>query len=277
MSAILIDTSDGLMRITLNRPDCQNSLVAEVYAEIIAAAREAEADPDVRVILFRAAGKNFCLGADAGNLDSYSDRGLVDTFQQDFHGKIGLQGGVGGALDELGIGAWALAFASIEKPVVCAIQGIAAGGGFALAMLPHFRIAARDARFVSAFPKLGLGCEMGLSATLPAVCGRQKALDILLSSRPVGAEEAFEIGVVDRLSDPDDLEKAAEKYAREFVSMAPLAVRATLRQLRRAWLKELRAALEVEWRDQSVLFSSADFKEGVKAFAERRTPEFSGR
>lgn len=276
-SSLIVEKADGVMTLTLNRPESQNSIIAEVYAQLIIAAREAEADDTIRVILLRASGKNFCMGADAGNLDGYSERGLCETFEQDFFGKIGLEGGAGGPLNDYGIGAWALAFASIEKPIICAVQGVAAGGGFALAMLPHFRIAAKDARFVSAFPKLGLGSELGLSATLPAVCGMQKALDIILSSRPVGGEEAFHLNIVDRIAEAEDLDAAASDFAMEIAAMAPLAVRATLRQLRRGWMEKLRTQLEIEWRDQMVLFASNDFKEGVRSFTDRRPANFTGR
>lgn len=276
-NSVLVEKADGVMKMTLNRADSQNSIIAEVYAQLITAAREAEADDQIRAILLQASGKNFCMGADAGNLTSYSERGLSETFEQDFFGQIGLDGGVGGPMNDYGIGAWALAFASIEKPIICAVQGVAAGGGFALAMLPHFRIAAGDTRFVSAFPKLGLGSELGLSATLPAACGMQNAMDIILSSRTVDGEEAFRLGIVDRLSKAEELDVAANEFALEIAALAPLAVRATLRQLRRGWLEKLRTQLEIEWRDQMALFASEDFNEGVRSFAERRPASFTGR
>ena len=276
MAVTKTDQQDGIFTLTLDRPTSHNSLNAAVYAEILDAIQEAERDDRVRVIVTRSEGRSFSVGADAGNLDGYAGRGLRQTFDEDFSRKMGMHTGPCGALEDLGVGRWVLAVARVEKPWICAVQGVAAGGGFALAMLHHFRIASEKARFTAAFSKLGLGPELGLSSTLPAICGRQAAMAILLSSRMIEAEEAHRLGIVDRLVPHDDLEEKTLEFAGELARAAPLAVRAVLRSLSRRWLIELREALEVEWRDQAVLFSSQDFAEGVSAFAERRSPQFHG-
>jgi 2-(1,2-epoxy-1,2-dihydrophenyl)acetyl-CoA isomerase len=277
MTSVRTDRDAGVLYLTLDRPAANNSLSATVYAEMLGAMQDAERDPAVRVIVTRASGRNFSVGADAGNLDGYGRRGIAQTFDEDFADKIGIHTGAAGPLEALGIGRWVLAVTAIEKPWIASVQGAAAGGGFALSMLHHFRIASETARFTAAFGRLGLGPEMGLSATLPAACGRQKAMDIILSSRLVEAREAHAIGIADRLAAPELLEAETARFAGELAAMAPLAVRATLRQLRAQWQAELRAQLELEWRDQAVLFTSEDFAEGVSAFAGRRVPVFHGR
>ncbi len=265
------------MLITLNRPEANNSFNVSIFKSMLEPLHEAERDDRVKVIVTRAAGRHFSVGAEGSWLAGSGPQGLNETFSENTADKLGVHVGAAGAMEELGIGRWIYAVASIQKPMIASIQGAAAGGGFAIAMLHHFRIGSEKARFIAAFGKLGLGPEMGLSASLPAVVGRQRAMDILLNSPVIEGAEAHAIGLLDRLVSSGSLEEETLRYAGQLAALAPLAVRATLRQLSRTWLRDLRDQLEIEWRDQCLLFASADFREGVTAFMERRPPAFGGR
>jgi enoyl-CoA hydratase/carnithine racemase len=160
-------------------------------------------------------------------------------------------------------------------PLVAAVQGFAVGGGLGLALACDLRVASADTRFAANFARLGIHHGFGLSLTLPEVVGSQRALELLLTGRRVGGAEAERMGLCDRLA--DDPRAGARQLASELAEAAPLAVRA-MRATQRAGLVEgFRAAVERERAEQLRLMETADFKEGVAATSERRTPRFSGR
>lgn len=276
MADVDVERHGPVMVITLARPEQGNSLTGGCWLAILEALHEAERDRAVRVIVTRAKGKTFSVGADASDVGQFGQSTLNELFSREFSDWSGRQSGAAVELEPLGIGRWTLAAASIEKPWITAVNGVAAGGGMALSLMSHFRIGSTRAKFAAAFTKLGIGPEMGLSAILPAVVGRQTAMDLLLSSRLVKAQEAHQIGLIDQLVEPDALESETLRLAERIAKYAPLATSATIRACLRSWLHDIRRQLEVEWRDQNTLMKSDDCKEGAAALFRGRAAEFTG-
>lgn len=217
-----------------------------------------DAEVDCRAVVLCAEGKHFCAGANFGgrsepaeqptNADG-SPRHLYDAAVELF---------------------------STKTPVVAAVQGAAIGGGLGLACMPDFRIAAPEARFAANFARLGFHHGFGLSATLPDIIGQQKAMELLYTGRRIKGDEALAIGLADRVVPLDQLRSAAHELAAEIAASAPLAVVSIRETLRGDLAKRVRAATDRELVEQDRLQTTNDWKEGVKAMAERRTPDFTG-
>lgn len=262
---VITDRAGAIATVTLNRAPSHNSMTADMFAGLLAAFREAEAD-DVRVIVTKAAGRSFCVGADAADLVSSTDKTLGQTFRQTFEGRQGV-GTMGGeaaqSFDDLGFNRWAWEVAQIKVPMIARITGAAAGGGLGLALLHHFRFADTTAKFTTAFGRLGLGCELGCSYFLPEIVGWQRALDMMVTSRVVRADEALEIGLIDQLAEPDQLDHAVMAYADRICATPILAARAAIEARVRRRNTELLQALRLEWERQKSLWGTPEFKASV--------------
>lgn len=214
------------------------------------------ADTAVRAVVLCSEGKNFCAGADftgrSGQARPVSAGGAGELYEQ------------------------AARLFETPLPVVAAVQGAAVGGGLGLACSADFRVASSSTRFSANFSRLGLHQGFGLSVTLPDIVGRQTALDMLLTGRRVGGEEAAEIGLTDRLV-VGDVREAAFQVAADIAEAAPLAVRAIRATMRAGLADRFRAATAAELAEQDRLRRTADFAEGIRASAERRRPQFEGR
>jgi 2-(1,2-epoxy-1,2-dihydrophenyl)acetyl-CoA isomerase len=223
-----------------------------------------------RAIVLCSEGKHFCAGADFAGRTARAGPGAGGAGV----GRGGAGVGRGGAkklYDE------AVRLFRAELPVVAAVQGAAVGGGLGLACSADFRVASPQARFLANFARLGLHHGFGLTVTLPAIVGQQPALEMLYTGRRVGGEEAARIGLADRLADPDGLRAAAHELAAEIAASAPLAVRSIRATMRGGLADRIREATDHEVAEQEQLQRTADFAEGVRASAERRTPRFGGR
>ncbi len=208
---------------------------------------------DARAIVLQSVGKHFCAGAD------FTGRSVA--------GRIGGGGGAGELY------AQALRLFRAPLPVVAAVQGAAVGGGLGLACAA----ASPQSRFSANFARIGLHQGFALSVTLPAIVGPQRAAELLYTGRRIGGEEARAVGLADRLVAADELRTAAQELAAEIASAAPLAVRAIRATMRDGLAERAEAAMARELAEQSKLWPTADFAEGVKATAERRRPDFEGR
>jgi 2-(1,2-epoxy-1,2-dihydrophenyl)acetyl-CoA isomerase len=161
-------------------------------------------------------------------------------------------------------------------PVVAAVQGAAIGGGLGLALSADFRVATPSTRFAANFARLGIHHGFGITVTLPAAVGMQAALELLYTGRRVKGEEAHALGLCDRLADEEELRGAARGMASQIAASAPLAVQSIRQTMRGDLPDRVRAATQREHVQQARLFATDDFREGVQATAERRTPRFSG-
>jgi enoyl-CoA hydratase/carnithine racemase len=222
--------------------------------------RAIDAEPNARAALFCSEGKHFCAGADFS-----SDGGSIDA---DIRNADGSPRHLYDAAFDL---------FSTRTPAVAAVQGAAIGGGLGLACLADYRVAAPEARFSANFARLGFHHGFGLSATLPPVVGQQKALELLYTGRRIDGETAHAIGLADRLVPLADLRVEAHALAAEIAGSAPLAV-ASIRQTMRGDLAaKVKAATDREKHEQDWLQRTDDWREGVRAMAERRPPNFTAR
>ncbi|MAE93415.1 MAG: enoyl-CoA hydratase [Deltaproteobacteria bacterium] len=209
-----------------------------------------DADPACRVILLCSEGKHFCAGADFGGGRRDEPADLYDEAVRMF---------------------------AAEKPVVAAVQGAAVGGGLGLALSADLRVASPEARFSANFARLGFHQGFGLSVTLPELIGKSAAMELLYTGRRVKGEDALALGLCDRLVPLAELRDAAFALAREIAKSAPLAVRSIRRTLRGDLAERIRAATTHEQAEQERLRKTEDFREGVRAMAERRDPDFQER
>jgi 2-(1,2-epoxy-1,2-dihydrophenyl)acetyl-CoA isomerase len=211
--------------------------------------------PDARAIVLCSAGRHFCAGADL----------------------TGAGAGQAGPDGPTALYGQAARLFEAQTPVVAAVQGAAVGGGLGLACAADFRVASPQARFAANFARLGFHQGFGLTVTLPAIVGQQRALDLLFTGRRVGGEEAARIGLADRLAEPEQLRDCARELAGQIAASAPLAVRSIRATMRDGLADRVRAAMDREAAQQGRLRRSADFGEGIRASAERRAPQFEGR
>jgi 2-(1,2-epoxy-1,2-dihydrophenyl)acetyl-CoA isomerase len=215
-----------------------------------------DADPGCRAIVLCAEGKHFCAGA---NLTGRSG------------GGSDLADGVSSLYRE------AIRLFEATTPVVAAVHGAAIGGGLGLACSADFRVGCPETRFAANFARLGFHHGFGLSVTLPAIVGQQRSLELLYTGRRIGGEEAARIGLCDRLVPADQVRAAAHALAAEIASSAPLAVRSIRATMRGQLAGQVRAATAREGAEQDRLRETADWREGVRAMAERRAPRFEER
>jgi enoyl-CoA hydratase/carnithine racemase len=240
----------------IRRPP-HNYFDVALIASLAEAFEALDVDPACRAILLCSQGKNFCAGAQLG--------GRGDTPPAPASGSAPPH-----LYDE------AVRLFATATPVVAAIHGAAVGGGLGLALMPDFRVAAPEARFAANFARLGFHHGFGLSVTLPDLVGQQQAMELLYTGRRVGGEEAHRLGLCDRLVALDALRDEAHGLAREIAISAPLAVTSIRETLRGDLAARIRAATDREKAEQDRLQKTSDFREGVRAMGERRTPDFKG-
>jgi enoyl-CoA hydratase/carnithine racemase len=252
---VLIDVGeDHVAVVELRRPP-DNYIDAELVAALADAYEALDSDPACRAIVLCSEGKHFCAGAalTPTSADGTSPPRPAAIYRE------------------------AARLFSAATPVIAAVQGAAVGGGLGLALSADLRVASADSRFWANFARLGFHHGFGLTVTLPAVVGPQRAHDLLLTARRVGGEEAFALGLCDRLVPGQEIRPAARALAAEVASSAPLAVLSIRETLRGDLADRVHAATAREAAEQARLMQTDDFREGVRAVAERRAARFSGR
>jgi enoyl-CoA hydratase/carnithine racemase len=272
---ILYDVADGVATVTLNRPDKLNACTEQMEKEVRAAMAHAEADDRVRVIVLTGAGRGFCAGADLQDLGTVAaasssadlERILKDRFvgpqradaRPDFQKAYSY-------------------FAAVGKPIIAAINGSAVGLGLVIALYCDLRFASDQARFGTAFSRRGLIAEHGISWMLPRLVGPSHALDLLFSARLIDASEALRMGLVNRVLPQAELMDGVRAYAKELATMvSPRSLRVMKKQVYEALFQTLAEATDVANVEMMMSFGSADFREGVAHFLEKRPPAFTGK
>ncbi len=251
---VLYGVAEGVATITLNRPDRLNAWTREMGEGWSSSLRQAAADPEVRAVVVTGAGKGFCAGADIS---------LLET--------------IGGGAAVVGEERRVLPSEAIEvpKPVIAAVNGSCAGLGLVVALCCDVRFAASGAKFTSAFVRRGLIAEYGSSWLLPRLVGTARALDILLSGRVFLAEEALEMGLVNRVVPGDEVVAAASAYARDLAANCPPGSMAVIkRQVYRHAATDMDTAVRESIKLMEESLETEDFREGVASYVEQRAPRF---
>jgi len=272
LKATRYEVDDGIAVVTLARPKRRNAWTGRMHTEYRWILREADQDPKVRVIVVTGdpEGQAFCAGADLGALDGHAEKGRYDAGTPEDIATPGF--GVDPAFDA----SFAYHF-GVGKPILAAINGPAAGVGLVLAAFADLRFAAAGAKFTAAHGRFNFPAEFGLSWVLPRIVGLTHANDILLSSRVFTAEEAMTMGFLNRLVAPDALMDEVMAYARTLADgVAPGSARETKRQIYRDLHRDAAASVQAAERLLEEMIKAPDYKEGVKAWSEKRKAVWTG-
>ncbi len=256
---ILFEVSDGVGRITLNRPDAANGMDLAMMKELHHAANACDQDDAVRAVLITGAGKMFSAGGDLKSFISAGDNlgAMLPQMTTFFHGAVSLLN-------------------RMDAPVVTAINGTAAGGGLSFGISGDIVLAAESAKFTLAYTAAGLSPDGSSSYFLPRLVGMRRAKELLLTNRVLTAAEAEAYGMVDRVVPDDELMAQAEKMALGFAAGPTRAYGAVKRLLNGTFSESLETQMEMEARTINALAQGPDGREGVAAFAEKRKPDFRG-
>ena len=253
---------DGVATVTFSRPDKLNSLTFEVYAELERLAAECQSDEAVRVLVLTGTGKGFCSGGDVHEI-------IGELGKRDVKGMLQFTRMTGAVVRNLRL---------LEKPVIAAVNGIAAGAGAVLALAADFRLMADTARFAFLFTKVGLtGADMGATFLLPRVVGFGRATELLMLGDTIDAQTAERYGLAYRVVPADRLADEARLLARRLAEGPTQALGMTKRMLNNEWGMDLVSALEAEAQAQALLLMAEDHREFYRAFTEKRPPRFTGR
>ena len=256
-----VELAEFVATVEIRRPP-HNFFDFDLIRQLAEAFEALDQNPACRAIVLAAQGKSFCAGANFGDGGALAEDGRIP-------GRTG-----GSSTAHLYVEAVRLF--RTQKPIVGAIHGPAVGGGLGLALVPDFRVTCPEARFSANFTQLGFHPGFGLTVTLPELIGRSNAALMFYTSRRIKGEDAFRMGLADVLVPLDQVRGAALDLAREIAGCAPLGVLATRATLRHGLAERVRAATDHELAEQTRLRRTQDFREGVKASAQRRAPKFTG-
>ena len=261
-STLLYEKSEGVATITFNRPERSNAFDDAMIAETIDALKNVERDAEVRAIVLTGAGKNFCAGQDLTPLMQYYQSSRAIPFGEHVRKSYNI------IVAQIRI---------IEKPFIAAINGAAAGAGFGIACACDLRHASENAKFRTAFVGIALAPDSATSFLLPRLVGLGRAMEMAVTNEPMDAEKALQYGLVNRVFKADELMPKTREFAQQLAHAPTRAIGLTKRAFNRALACDLETALEYEAFMQEIAGRTDDHREGVKAFSEKRAPQFSGR
>ena len=258
--AIRLSIENQVAWVTLNRPAARNALNDAMRETLLAIVNDARTNPDIRALVLTGSGKGFCTGADLG-------------------GRGGGPSGPGAARELMRTRSQRLirALWELEKPIIAAVNGVAAGLGAHLAFACDLIIAASDARFIEVFVRRGIAVDGGGAFLLPRLIGLAKAKELVFFGDDLSADEALRIGLANKVVPPEELAQAARQWAERLAQGPTHAIGMSKRLLNRSLDSDLETALEEEALVQCLVTQSADTQEGMRAFAEKRKPVFTGR
>jgi len=252
----------GVATVTLDRPDQLNALTFEVYAELRDTFLRLQEEPEVHAVVITGAGRGFCSGGSVHDI-------IGPLFEMDAAGRMAFTRMTGALIG---------AIRALRKPVVAAINGVAAGAGAVIALACDFRVMSEKAKLSFLFVKVGLaGADMGAAWLLPQVVGLGRATEILMLGEPVPAAEAQAIGLAHRVVAPEQVLDEATRLARKLAAGPRFALGMTKEMLSREPGMSLEEALEAEAQAQQICMATRDFREAYEAFVAKREPKFEGR
>ncbi len=258
---VLVETRDGIVRLTLNRPDQLNAFNEAQHRALRGGLERARDDENCRVVVLTGAGRGFCAGQDLSERDPKAEGGpsnLDDTLDRLYNPLVRL-------------------IRDLPKPVIAAVNGVAAGAGANIALACDMVIAARSARFIQAFCKLGLVPDSGGTWTLPRLVGQARAKGLMLTGEAISAEDAERFGMIWKAVDADDFENEVNGLAEHFAAAPTFGLGLLKQAVNESMANSLDAQLDLERDLQARAGKSRDFAEGVSAFLEKRAPKFTGR
>jgi 2-(1,2-epoxy-1,2-dihydrophenyl)acetyl-CoA isomerase len=256
---VLFEVRDNVAHVTLNRPKASNALDLEMAKQLMAVALRCEADRNVRAVLLKGAGKSFCAG---GDVKVFLAQKELPAYLREITSYLHL------AVSR---------FARLNAPVIAAVQGSAAGGGFSLAISCDLVIAAESATFLMAYSKIGMAPDGGSTYFLPRLVGLKRAMELALTNRVLSAREACEWGIVTEVVPPENLESRAEELAQSLAQGPTGAFGSAKRLLHGGWNQMLETQMELESRAIAETGGTRDGQEGIKAFVEKRKAKFGGK
>jgi 2-(1,2-epoxy-1,2-dihydrophenyl)acetyl-CoA isomerase len=257
--SVLFEVRDNVGHVTLNRPKAGNALDLEMAKELMAAASRCEADRSVRAVLLKGAGKSFCAG---GDVKVFAAQEQLPQYLREITSYLHL------AVSR---------FARLDAPVIAAVHGSAAGGGFSLAISCDLVIAAESATFLMAYTKIGIAPDGGSTYFLPRLVGLKRAMELTLTNRVLSAREACDWGLVTEVVALDNLVARAEELAQSLAQGPTGAFGSAKRLLQGGWNQSLETQMELESRAIAEAGGTADGQEGIRAFVEKRKARFGGK
>ncbi len=261
MSKLLIENDGAVRTLRLNRPESLNALDNELLTSLGRAVADADKDKTVRCLVITGAGRGFSSGQDladvAARYKSSEPIELGAHLRERYNPLI-------------------MRIRTIEKPVIAAVNGVAAGAGCSLALACDLRVATESATFIEAFINVGLVPDSGSTFMLPRLIGVARAVDMACTGRKISAAEALQIGLVNQVVPDDQLAAAVKKLADKLAGLPPRAIGLTKRAINAAWTADLESQLDYEAMLQTTAGQTRDHREGVTAFLEKRPPQFTG-
>jgi len=254
---IIYEKENGVATITLNRPQALNAFVPEMNRELLETLKTGERDKEVRCFVITGAGRAFCAGQDLKGRTPEQKGSLGASLREKYNPMI-------------------RQIRQMEKIVIAAVNGVAAGAGCNLALACDLRVASEEAKFIQSFVRVGLAPDSGGSFILPRLVGFSKAMELLLLGEPVDAHEAHRIGLVAKVFSAAEFPASTKEIAAR-VARSPRGVGLIKRALNHAMLPGLESDLDYESYLQEIAGRSADYDEGVRAFLEKRSPVFTGK
>lgn len=256
---IAVSREGGVVEVTLNRPEKYNALTHKTAVELINVIKQVKRDDESRAVLLTGAGKGFCAGQDLSEVNERGDNfSFRDHLLSSYNPMV-------------------MAMRTLEKPIIGAINGAAAGAGFGLALACDIRYASENAKFLTAFIGIGLAPDTGVSYWLPRLIGPARAAEMLFTNERVSAEEAQQIGLVNRVFPHDAFLDEARALAHQLAAAPTLGIGMTKRALNKSLGVTFAEQIDYEAHIQQIAGHSDDYSEGVAAFREKREPQFRGR
>jgi len=254
---ILFEVNDKKATITLNRPEVYNAFNNDMSFELQAAVKEVVKNREVRVLILTGAGKAFCSGQDLKEVQGAENRSLAESIHTRFNPLIkGMR--------------------NLPKPIICKLNGIAAGAGCSFALACDLIIASESASLLEAFVNIGLVLDSGSSYFLPRLVGAARAFEFATNGKKISAQEAQQWGMINKVVPANELDKAVDEVAEYYANAPTKAVGMIKKMLNKSFYSDLKTMLESEAYLQEIAGFSKDYKEGVKAFVEKRKANFTG-